>query len=585
MDFTKIPEHQVTTMGDEERALRRKLWLMRGVVVLVAMGTAGWFYFSWRADQKVEQAAAAAAQAKLAAQVVDFEKSYRALVAGGEVSAEALVALDGAIAAERERQGIGRGTRREDQRFLEGLERERDNWLGRAAVPRLESLEAAAKAQTDAGDMGAAVESLRQALALQRAINGGSAAAKIKDYVRETRLAQALVAAEVAPLKKEVQEALAQAAEAVAGQRWVDARGAYVRARAAQVTLNQKYPGSRFSDTQQLNRIEQELASLQAADAAAAVQLELRRADEALTAGRPDEAAAVLLTARTLQVKLNEQFARSRFASAERVEEIETKRETILAADALAAVRAGVEATAAALRQRKLVIAGDAVAAALERVEQIGREWPRRLTAVAGLKAQLSFLSLRRADLGSIQDEVSGRLLELPGSAGLQLLATEVSQDLYTRVMNTNPSRNAGRGLPVDSVSWRDAQEFCERLGWVLGRAVRLPSEAEWRAALGAELAGVSWSRETAGGNSREVGKSRANASGFFDLVGNLAEWLEPTESKAATAPVAGGSFLDQAEALKSGPVERLNKGERARHVGFRFIVEPGNGPEAGRGL
>jgi hypothetical protein len=81
------------------------------------------------------------------------------------------------------------------------------------------------------------------------------------------------------------------------------------------------------------------------------------------------------------------------------------------------------------------------------------------------------------------------------------------------------------------------------------------------------------------------VGKSRANASEFFDLIGNLAEWLEPTESKVATAPVAGGSYLDLAESLKSGPVERLNKGERARHVGFRFIVEKGKATEAGRGL
>lgn len=576
MDFTKIPEHQVTTIGDEERALRRKRWLMRGVGVLVAVGTAGWFYFSWRADQNEEQAAVAAAQAKLAGRVMAFEKSYRTLVAGGEVSAEALVALDGAIAAERERQRISRGARREDQRYLEGLERERDNWLGRAAVPRLASLEAAAAAQADAGEMGAAVESLRQALALQRAINGGSAAAKVKDYVREARLAQALVAAEVAPLKREVQEALAQATEAEAGQRWVDAREAYVRARAAQLTLNQKYPGSRFSDTQQFNRIEQELASLQAADAAAAVQRELRRADEALAAGRPEEAASVLMTVRTLQVRLNEQFSRSRFASAERIEAIETKRETILAADELAAVRAGVEAAVAALRQRKNVNASDQVASALERVERIGREWPRRLPAVVGLKAQLSFLSLRRADLGSIQDEVLSRLVALPGSAGLQLLATEVPQELYARVMNTNPSRNTGRSVPVDSVSWRDAQEFCERLGWVLGRPVRLPSEAEWRAGIGAEAVAGGWSRETAGGNSREAGKSRANAAGFFDLIGNLAEWLEPTESNAATAPVAGGSFLDREEELKTGRVERFNKGERARHVGFRFIVEPG---------
>jgi ribosome-associated protein YbcJ (S4-like RNA binding protein) len=32
MDCTKIPEHQVTTTGDDERARRRKIWFVRGAV-------------------------------------------------------------------------------------------------------------------------------------------------------------------------------------------------------------------------------------------------------------------------------------------------------------------------------------------------------------------------------------------------------------------------------------------------------------------------------------------------------------------------------------------------------------------------
>lgn len=36
MDCTKIPEHQVTTTGDDERTLRRKIWFVRGAVEFAA---------------------------------------------------------------------------------------------------------------------------------------------------------------------------------------------------------------------------------------------------------------------------------------------------------------------------------------------------------------------------------------------------------------------------------------------------------------------------------------------------------------------------------------------------------------------
>ena len=80
-----------------------------------------------------------------------------------------------------------------------------------------------------------------------------------------------------------------------------------------------------------------------------------------------------------------------------------------------------------------------------------------------------------------------------------------------------------------------------------VGRTVRLPTEAEYRAA--------------------------AATGGFTDLTGGVAEWLEAGGAEAV-APLAGGSYLDKAETLTAVAVERVAKAERARHVGFRFVVE-----------
>ena len=163
--------------------------------------------------------------------------------------------------------------------------------------------------------------------------------------------------------------------------------------------------------------------------------------------------------------------------------------------------------------------------------------------------------------------------------------------------LNPNPSRFMGDkgglfpaeanadNLPVERVSWRDAMEFCSRLGQRSGKTYTLPSESQWEYAcragtttpfsygetLSAELANydanATYGRGRRGksrGQTTLVGSFAANAWGLHDMHGNVWEWcadhwhssyaLGPQE-----APADGSPWLDATEADKA----RM-KGERA---------------------
>jgi hypothetical protein len=84
----------------------------------------------------------------------------------------------------------------------------------------------------------------------------------------------------------------------------------------------------------------------------------------------------------------------------------------------------------------------------------------------------------------------------------------EVTQAQWQAVMGNNPSHFTGANLPVESVSWEDAQEFLRRLNARNdGYTYRLPSEAEWEYACRAgttgeyagELDALAWYGNNAG--------------------------------------------------------------------------------------
>lgn len=171
-----------------------------------------------------------------------------------------------------------------------------------------------------------------------------------------------------------------------------------------------------------------------------------------------------------------------------------------------------------------------------------------------------------------------------------------------------------GDNLPVDSVSWAEATEFCARLAKETGRPYRLPSEAEWEYACRAESRenftfGASISPVIVNYDGTQpfgdaaVGVFRrgtvpvgslgaANNFGLYDMHGNVCEWCAdewhpsydgaPQNGAAwisngdiAQRIVRGGSWTNTAEICRSSDRSRESSdlNTKLHYIGFRVAT------------
>ena len=188
-------------------------------------------------------------------------------------------------------------------------------------------------------------------------------------------------------------------------------------------------------------------------------------------------------------------------------------------------------------------------------------------------------------------DEGPQQLTVLP--VGFWVHKFEVTQEEYIKLMGNNPSfgynTEAGEleaDLPVDSLTWDEAREYCRRLNEQElkanrvppGYEYRLPTEAEWEYVARAGTTGAysfggddqvdylgefGWWRENSGETPMPVGQLAPNPWGLYDIHGNVFEWcLDDYEAYEEGGFVAfsgddykvirGGSFYCPASILRS---------------------------------
>jgi len=511
---------------------RRALFIALGLAIL-AGGGALWY---WRAQGQAADARVERREKK--AVMIAQLKEAREAAETPELAPDVLVQrLERLASLQREATTLSPGEQSAQLQELRRTEARLGQLHARLTLEKSEASERRAAERLSAGDTEGAVAALREALKGQRDVNA-DATESPQNFDREVRLNGEISRLLAEPLAAVVKQRTAEAQAAVAAGDWRRALAGFREAREAQERLNHEFPRSRYSDVQAIARLDDEIASLTADGMDAQVTEHLDRARVLSQQAKRDAAVEELAAAAATQRELNERYARSRFVSMQRLEQIEAERQTLLAAELWAAVREKQQDALRQLRQRQILNAQNSVHAGHELLERALAQFPKARGQDDALRVQLVFLELRAGELGAIQDRLYDQLAPLPGASGA-LLKTEVLQADFFQLLNTNPSRNRGPDVPVDSVTFSEAEEFCRRLGWVLGWRVRLPTEAEMRVAL-------------------------ANSAEFKSVIAGLDEWLAPTQSGGADMPVW------QADGKTGGGP----RNERVRTRGFRVLVE-----------
>jgi formylglycine-generating enzyme required for sulfatase activity len=175
-----------------------------------------------------------------------------------------------------------------------------------------------------------------------------------------------------------------------------------------------------------------------------------------------------------------------------------------------------------------------------------------------------------------------------------ELQTTEVTQAQWAAVMGNNPSHFKGDDLPVDSVSWNDAQEFIGKLNELdPGKSYRLPTEAEWEYACRAGtttpayggLDDIAWWIHNSDKQTHAVGQKQPNAWGLYDMLGNVwelcADWKDSYPPGTVTDPAGpssgyyrvsrGGSWFDVGSALNATFRSSPEPTYRGNSLGFRL--------------
>lgn len=395
------------------------------------------------------------------------------------------------------------------------------------------------------------------------------------DVRRLAKAEQMLKLVSAAPLGAEIRDLQDKIKFSIEQKRWNEAEKLLEEAITKQTYINKEYASTSFANFSKVREFEVELDSLKAAPLESEISEALVKAHKFDKEGNFKAAAESYSFACERQKELNSLFEKSRYSSPEKIKELEILRDTAQSRDLHAQI------LGARAKLDSLLLAGgtsddipELIGDLLIKCDTLKKNYPSSSLLSEDDVLSLKYLGYLGSKLPQVTKLTLDLLLPLEENSEVKMLSVEVPQKLYQLVMQENPSRNAGEDFPVETVSVENVQDFCKRLSWIMAKPVRLPNRQDYYKAIGnlkyVDLNAISWNAGNSGMKTHKVGTSEANIKGFFDLLGNVAEYT----FDGSDYGVIGGSAQTWTDSLGEVPYDKVPANKRGdRMVGFRVIV------------
>lgn len=424
-----------------------------------------------------------------------------------------------------------------------------------------------------------AVEIYKQLYDLQSRINTDYPHSKYKDIRKSAQFDSRVKMFLARPMYLKSVEAENAAREALEKGDWATAQLQFEKAIETITQMNSTYPTSVYTDFARLQKLDIELDSLKSSSLAAKINDYLEKARSAEAAGDHILASESYGDAVEVQKELNRLFPKSEHASDEKISDYEKKRVDAYSWKFAKEIVEQDKLLNRALYDGDFEKAKDISLNLLKKSEQFKTNFPRSQTVNDDLILRLRYITFMANNIPQIQKQVLGNLQKIEGFDSVEMLKTEVPQDLFILIMQENPSRDSDNPRkPVDSVTAEEISRFCNRLSWILGRNVSLPSKAQFKAAVGslryADLNEISWNNINSGGHTHPVATKKPNDRGFYDLLGNVGEYVISDDEDAVSGyKIIGGGAQTQTDSMLDLSEFSMDEKQRNRMVGFRIVV------------
>lgn len=457
---------------------------------------------------------------------------------------------------------------------LEALQKEYQDFKCESIYHLSLQAEKKATANTATPDVGL----LRKASQFQKVINEDFPQSSYKDTIRLVNLERSIKETEAKALYEESLTIEMQAEDAFQEDDIQQTQILYNTAIDIQKRLNADYSMTASSNAKRLKHLYENLGSLESRTHRNNVDLWSSKAEDAFQEGKIAQAILYYKSAIAWQKRLNETFKESPFASEKKAQKLEEKHHTAIALEHASNVKQSLDQLTQLLQNHKFSEASNCLTKTFSAFKISEGNTLETFLNDKQLADKLNYLYMKKGLFKPLHNAVFEHASPLPASPSTYVLNTEVSQEFYSRVMNCNPSRNKGKTLPVDSVTWPEAKTFCQKLSWILGHNVRLLRKDEFLNIIGnpslETLSDSSWNASNSKLKTQAPALKTPTSLGYYDLLGNVNEWLEDLGPETGYAYLAGGDVNDSPQELLDSLLKSSRKKDRSRFNGFRIVVE-----------